>query len=122
MKKSEAKSVISLITIMVVILLLIWSRNYITQNTFDKDMYIVKREYSAISDKGIIKLYAGEYIEVVLKKSSHGYKVRIMESGIECYIQDVDLLQKATKADSIRYRNEKKFIEAIREAVDANKQ
>lgn len=121
MKTSEAKGIISLITIMALILFLIWIRNYITQNAFDKDMYIVKREYSAISDRGIIELYPGEYVEVVLKKSSHGYKVRIMENGRVCYIQDVDLLQKATKADSIRYRNKQKTIEAIREAVNANK-
>lgn len=43
-----------------------------------------------------------------------------MENGIECYIQDIDLLRKATQRDSIAYNNEKRFREAIRKAINTN--
>ena len=120
MKKSKNENIFSLIVIIFVVLLLVWIRNYIIQHTFDKDMYIVKREYTATSDKGTIELYAGECVEVILKKTNHGYKVRTMENGTECYIQDVDLLRKATQRDSIAYNNEKRFREAIRKAINTN--
>ena len=120
MKKSKNDNIFAIIIIIFAVLLLVWIKNYIVLHTFDKDMYIVKREYTATSGKGTIELYTGECVEVILKKTNHGYKVRTMENGIECYIQDIDLLMKATQRDSIAYNNEKRFREAIRKAINTN--
>jgi len=117
MKESEFDNILALIIVIFVILFLVWIKNYIKQNTFDKDMYIVKRECTVTSNQGTIELSAGECVEVILKKTTRGYKVRTMEDGTECYIQDIDLLRKATRRDSSLYNNEKRFREAMREAI-----
>lgn len=108
-----------LFTAIVVITAFIWLKT--NQNEFDDDMYIIQRDCSAISDEEITELYAGECVEVALKKTSNGYKVRRMEEKSEYYIQNIDLLRKATHIDSITYRNEKVLREAIRKAAKASR-
>lgn len=68
MKKSKNDNIFAIIIIIFAVLLLVWIKNYIVLHTFDKDMYIVKREYTATSGKGTIELYTGECVEVILKK------------------------------------------------------
>lgn len=114
---SSSDKITLFVTALVVILAIVWLRNQLVQNPFDKDMYIVRNAYSATSKQGMIELDAGEPVEVVLKKTLKGYKIRIMENGTECYIQDIGILRKATQRDSIVYGNEMRFRDAIRKAI-----
>lgn len=121
MKESKSDILTLCIAATILILSILWMKNHVAENTYDKSMYIVRKECSAISNKDIVELYAGEYVELVLKKTSQGYKIRIMENNSECYIQDISLLRKATKKDSIAYNNHKNFINAIRKAIKEEK-